>query len=485
MKRDGARFRVLFLTASCSLLLCLGFPRFVTPVAAQTPSTPSGENGKPKNPQDQTQADETKSKPEDSKAADGQPAETAKPGDEAKSDDEAEADDKPKDNTKIADIKADDPKPVDLNAYKTDDTKANDAKANDAKADDVKTIENSKTGVQTEEVKVEENKIGDSKPDSAAVNSKSQDGTHPGNSGEKNSAEKEDVRRNTVPIPFKPGQVLRMDVDMALVNVTVTDPYNRLVTGLEPDNFRVYEDNIEQEVLTFSSEDVPISIGVIFDFSGSMANKVAKAREAALQFFKTANPQDEFFLVSFNERAELTSSFTNSVEDLQTRMMLTAPKGRTALLDAIYLGLSQMRGAHNAKRALLILSDGGDNHSRYNESDVKRLVKEADTQLYAIGIFDPLGYRNRTPEELNGPSLLSEVTEMTGGRVFAVEKLEDLPDIASKIGMELRNQYVLGYRPTNKVHDARWRKIKIKLRAPRGLPPLTVYSKTGYYAPSH
>jgi Ca-activated chloride channel family protein len=296
---------------------------------------------------------------------------------------------------------------------------------------------------------------------------------------------RDDVKKDTPAFAIKPHDTLHRDVDLALVNVTVTDPYNRLVTGLDPDNFRVYEDNIEQEVVTFSSEDVPISIGVIFDFSGSMANKVAKAREAAVQFFKTANPQDEFFLVSFNERAELTSEFTNSVEDLQSRMMLTAPKGRTALLDAIYLGLSEMRGARNGKRALLILSDGGDNHSRYNESDIKRLVKEADTQLYAIGIFDPLGYRNRTPEELNGPSLLSEVTEMTGGRVFAVENLNELPDIASKIGMELRNQYVLGYRPSNKIHDARWRKIKIKLRAPKGLPPLNVYSKTGYYAPSH
>src|SRR6266704_293989 len=230
------------------------------------------------------------------------------------------------------------------------------------------------------------------------------------------------------------------------------------------------------EVMHFSSEDVPISIGVIFDVSGSMANKINKSREAAVQFFKTANPQDEFFLVSFNERAELTSVFTNSVEDLQSRMAFMAAKGRTALLDAIYLGLSQLRGAHNAKRALLIISDGGDNHSRYSESDIKRLVKESDSQLYAIGIFDPLGYRNRSPEELNGPSLLSEITDMTGGRVFAVENLNDLPDIAAKIGMELRNQYVLGYRPSNKSHDARWRKIKIKLRPPKGLPPLNIFA---------
>jgi Ca-activated chloride channel homolog len=293
----------------------------------------------------------------------------------------------------------------------------------------------------------------------------------------------DDVVNDTPGHPVNPIEGLHVDVDLALVNVTVTDPYDRLVTGLEPDNFRVFEDNVEQEVVTFSCEDAPTSIGVIFDFSGSMANKIGKSRQAAVEFFKTANPQDEFFLVSFNDRAELTSTFTNSIEDLQSRMMLTAPKGRTALLDAIYLGLSEMRRAHNGKRALLILSDGGDNHSRYNETDIKRFVKEGDTQLYAIGIFD--GHRDRTLEELHGPSLLSGITEMTGGRVFAVENLNELPDIATKIGKELRNRYTLGYRPSNKTHDARWRKIRIKLRAPKGLPPLNVYSKTGYYAPSH
>jgi Ca-activated chloride channel homolog len=298
-------------------------------------------------------------------------------------------------------------------------------------------------------------------------------------------AKLDNLKKDTPGTPVKPSQNIHMDVDLVLVNVTVTDPYGRMIVGLDPDNFRMYEDKVEQEVLTLSSEDVPITIGVIFDFSGSMANKIRKAREAAVQFLKTANPQDEFFLVSFNERAELTNGFTNSIEDLQGRMMLTAPKGSTALLDAIYLGLNQMRGANNSKHALLIISDGGDNHSRYNARDIKRLVKEADTQLYAIGIFDPLGYRNRSPEELNGPSLLSEITEMTGGRVFAVENVNELSDIATKIGVELRNQYILGYRPSNKTHDGRWRKIKIKLRAPKGLPPLNVYSKTGYYASSH
>jgi len=298
------------------------------------------------------------------------------------------------------------------------------------------------------------------------------------------SAVPDDVKHDTPGQVIKQGQSLHIDVDLALVNVTVTDPYNRLVTGLDPDNFRIFENNVEQEIQYFSSEDVPISIGLIFDLSGSMANKVGKAREAALQFFKTANPQDEFFLVSFNDRAEVMSTFTSNVEDLQSRILSASAKGRTALLDAIYLGLNEMRNAQNAKRALLIISDGGDNNSRYSEKDIKRLVREADTQLYSVGIFDPFEYRSRTPEELSGPSLLTEVTELTGGRAFTVENVNELPDIATKIGAELRNQYILGYHPSNKSHDARWRKIKIKLRAPKGLPPLSVYAKTGYYAPS-
>ena len=277
---------------------------------------------------------------------------------------------------------------------------------------------------------------------------------------------------------------IKVDVSLALVNVTVTDPFDRLVTGLEKENFKVYEDGVEQEIVNFSSEDVPISIGVIFDMSGSMSDKVEKAREAALEFFHTANPLDEFFLVSFNDRAELSSPFTTSVDELQNRMMFTSAHGRTALLDAIYLGLSEMRGARNAKRALLIISDGGDNHSRYNESDIKSFLREADCQLYAVGIFDPIDIRARTPEEAEGPSLLDELSQMSGGRLFPVQNLNDLPDIASKIGMELRNQYVLAYRPSNARHDGSWRKIKVKINPPRGLPPLSVYAKTGYFAPN-
>jgi Ca-activated chloride channel homolog len=285
-----------------------------------------------------------------------------------------------------------------------------------------------------------------------------------------------------LPLSSKP---IHLDVNLALVTVTVMDPYSRQVSGLESDNFRVFEDNVEQEIVNFSSEDVPVSVGIVLDLSGSMSNKVAKAKEAILQFLKTSNPDDEFFLVGFNDHAGLLSSFTNSVQDLQSQLLAVSARGSTALLDAIFLGLSQMRSAHFGKRALLIISDGGDNHSRYSQSDIKRLVREADTQLYAIGIVDPLPYRGRTQEELYGPSLLSDMTELTGGRTFFLDNVNELPDIATKIGTELRNQYILGYHPSNKTQNARWRKIKIKLRPPKGLPPLSVYAKTGYYAPAY
>ena len=193
------------------------------------------------------------------------------------------------------------------------------------------------------------------------------------------------------PQKIEKGKYLKAETDIALVNVSVTDPYGRLVTGLEQENFRVFEDNVEQEIVRFSSEDVPISIGVIFDMSGSMADKIEKSRLAAVQFFRTANPQDEFFLINFNDRAQLASSFTGSVEELQNHLMFTAARGETALLDGIYLGLSEMKGAHNTKKALLIISDGGDNHSRYTETDIRKYAREADVQIYAIGLYEPGG----------------------------------------------------------------------------------------------
>jgi VWFA-related protein len=278
---------------------------------------------------------------------------------------------------------------------------------------------------------------------------------------------------------------IRVDTTLVLIPVTVTDPLNRFVTGLEREHFRLFEDKREQQLTHFASEDAPLSIGLVFDASGSMGAKMQKARQAAAQFFKLANPEDEFFLVQFSDRPELVSPFTHSTEEIQNRLAFTQSKGRTALLDAIYLSMNQMKKAHNPRKAILVISDGGDNSSRYTQSEVKNLVREADVQLYAIGIFEGMGGRGRTAEELSGPGLMTEVAEQTGGRHFPVENLNELPDIAAKIGIELRNQYVLGYTPANPLRDGKYRRVTVKVVQPRGLPPLRAFWRLGYYAPLH
>ncbi|HEX5482430.1 MAG TPA: VWA domain-containing protein [Terriglobia bacterium] len=277
---------------------------------------------------------------------------------------------------------------------------------------------------------------------------------------------------------------LQVDVSRVLVNITVTDPYDRIVTGLDQSNFQIYDDKVKQKILSFNTEDAPISVGLIFDSSGSMSDKIQKSKEAAMQFFETSNPQDEFMLINFSERPNLITGFTSRSQNLQDRLLFVKSGGRTALLDAIYLGLEEMRKATTNRKALLVISDGGENHSRYTERDIKEMVKESDVEIYAIGIFEPLSSRDRTPEEAAGPSLLSDLAHITGGRMFSVENADELPDIAEKISIELRNQYVIGYKPSNMVADGRWRRIKVKLDPPRGLPPLQVYSRTGYYAPT-
>jgi Ca-activated chloride channel family protein len=284
--------------------------------------------------------------------------------------------------------------------------------------------------------------------------------------------------------PAAPRSNIRIDTTVVQIPVTVTDPLNRFVTGLDKENFRIFEDKAEQKVAYFASEDAPISVGLIFDTSGSMGNKLEKSRQAVAQFFKTTNPEDEFFLVEFNDRPELVNGFTRSLEEIQNRLTFTQSKGRTALLDAVYLGLHTMKKGHNARKALLIISDGGDNSSRYTESEVKNLVREADVQIYAIGIYEDGPNRGRSAEELAGPGLLQEISEQTGGRAFAVGNLNELPDIAAKIGIELRNQYLLGYTPLNAERNGKYRKVQVKLVQPKGLPPLKAFWRLGYYAPT-
>jgi Ca-activated chloride channel homolog len=278
----------------------------------------------------------------------------------------------------------------------------------------------------------------------------------------------------------RPNERIRVDVNLVLVPVTVTDPLNRLVTGLEKQDFFLYENNALQKIKSFSAEDAPVSIGIIFDLSGSMTDKINRARNSILEFLHTANPQDEFFVIGFNDRPELLTDFTANVDNIESRLLTVKPGHRTALLDAIYFGLNKMKQAKNERKALLVVSDGGDNRSRYTESEVRAVVRESDVQIYSIGIFDQYA---PTREEQLGPILLHDVSEETGGQLFRVDDLADMADIATKISAELRNQYVLGYRSEDIKRDGKWRKLKVKLVPPEGLPQLTVHARTGYYAP--
>jgi Ca-activated chloride channel family protein len=271
-----------------------------------------------------------------------------------------------------------------------------------------------------------------------------------------------------------------MNVDMVLVPITITDPMNRLVTGLEQEDFQLFENGSAQKIHSFACEDAPVSIGIIFDLSGSMNTKLIRARESILQFIKTANPEDEFFVIGFNDRPELIEEFTSSVEEIQARLATVRSGHRTALLDAVYYGLTKMREAHHERKALLVISDGGDNRSRYTEGELRAQLRESDVGIYAIGIFDPYA---PTSEERSGPQLLSEISEETGGRLFRVDDIDAMSDIAQKISTELRNQYVIGYRPKDLTRDGKWRKVKVKVNPPPGLPPLTIHARTGYYAP--
>ena len=278
-----------------------------------------------------------------------------------------------------------------------------------------------------------------------------------------------------------PDARLRVDVNLVQVPVTVTDPMNRIVTGLEKENFAVTDNNVPQTIRYFSSEDAPITIGVVFDLSGSMTSKFARARKALTEFLRTSNPQDEFFVVGFNDRPSVIVDYTSDVDDVEARMVMLKPENRTALIDAVYLGVDHLRQARYDRKALLIISDGGDNRSRYTQNELERVVREAGIQIYSIGIFDNYA---PSPEEQMGPELLKEICEMTGGRLFTVSNPNDLEDIAERISAELRNQYVLAYSPTEPKHDGSWRKLRVRLTPPPGLPLLTVHFREGYYAPA-
>ena len=277
---------------------------------------------------------------------------------------------------------------------------------------------------------------------------------------------------------------LRIDVPLVQINASVTTALGLKITNLTGENFRLFEDNVEQTITHFSAEDAPVSIGLLFDASGSMRAKMQKAREAATQFFKTSNPEDEYFLIEFNDRPKLVVPLTKDPDDIQYRLSRTRPIGRTALLDAIAMGVREMKKARNNRKVLLILSDGGDNHSRLSEPELKNIVRESDVQVYAIGIYDLDDSGKQSREELNGPYLLQDLADDSGGRARTVENLNDLPEVCARIGAEMRYQYLLGYSPKNRERDGKYRHVRLKLVPPDGAPALRTYYRTGYYAPA-
>jgi len=260
-----------------------------------------------------------------------------------------------------------------------------------------------------------------------------------------------------------PPQNLKVDVDLVLVNATVTDTEGRYVVGLEKKNFRVWEDKIEQQVEYFSTEDAPISVGLIFDASGSMHDMLSYARQAALAFLQTADAHDEYFLVEFNDKPHVTVDLTQDVAKLQEHIMFIPAKGSTALYDAVYVGMEKLKKATYPKRALITITDGEENHSRYSFANLRDFVREQNVQIFSIGAGGPI----------------NNLVEMTGGYAFHGD---GLADICQKIAIELKNEYVIGYRSTNHAKDGRWRKVQLKVDTPRGLSKLSVRAKTGYYA---
>jgi Ca-activated chloride channel family protein len=289
-----------------------------------------------------------------------------------------------------------------------------------------------------------------------------------------------DVRAQTPPSP-EPNDRIRIQTDLVTLTLTVTDIYGRYVSGLNKNAFTIVDENEEQEITFFSDSDAPVSIGIIFDISDSMSGeKIAKARKALERFLNTSHPMDEYFLIAFNSRAQLLLDRTRDADAVLRKLTLVDPKSNTALYDACYLGIERVsRGTHQ-KKALLVISDGQDNASRYNFNEVRRLMRESDVITYAVGILDPRDARSM--EGMRGQAFLDSLTSVTGGKAFYPRNDVELDEIFERIALELRHQYSVGYTPRNFEPNGKWRRVRVRVKPPRGLPRLTVRSRDGYFA---
>ncbi len=286
---------------------------------------------------------------------------------------------------------------------------------------------------------------------------------------------KPELKQNTKPDDNSHVNI-RVETTLVLVPVEVSDALNRPVSGLEKENFKVFDDKVEQKIVSFAMEDDPIAVGLVFNVSGSMQGQIPQARQAATTFFKTANPGDEFCMVALASEAKLVVPLTTSPGEINNQLLFTKSGGSTALLDGIYMALNEVRKSKKLRKALVIISDGGDNNSRYTETEVKNAIRETDTLIYAIGVFG-----NGMGSNYSDQQVLKTMTSESGGRLFPTMGMP-VADFADKIITDLRNRYVLGYSPTNPAKDGRYHRLEVKLAPPKGLPKLSAHWKTGYYA---
>jgi len=281
---------------------------------------------------------------------------------------------------------------------------------------------------------------------------------------------------------------------MVLVPVTVTDHYGKTIMGLQAKDFNIFEDQNSQQIASFATQDTPCSVGLVLDVSGSMQSTLGSAKQSARAFVRTANTDDEFLLLTVSTQPSSDSQFTTDSEDVEENIAATRPGGFTALIDTVYLGLNQMKKARNPQRALVILSDGMDNHSRYSKAELLRVALEANVQIYSIIIDNGAASSSATTfpyrpsmiakpgdqaAQRQGPNLLEELADKTGGLYFHARNETQAQEAMTRASQALRNEYVIGYRPADFGQSGKWHRIHVKTTVPK----LSVHARSGYYAP--